>query len=45
MLIKNMMEDLGEGALNTDVPIPNVSTPFDLGVAQARSHLRAKPSC
>merc|ERR1712000_342908 len=25
MLIKNMMEDLGEGALNTDVPIPNVN--------------------
>merc|ERR1711964_811450 len=26
MLIKNMMEDLGEGALNTDVPIPNLLT-------------------
>jgi len=27
MLIKNMMEDLGEGAHETAVPIPNVSTP------------------
>jgi hypothetical protein len=25
MLIKNMMEDLGEGATATAVPIPNVS--------------------
>ncbi len=25
MLIKNMIEDLGESALTTDVPIPNVS--------------------
>jgi len=26
MLIKNMMDDLGEGAVNTEVPIPNVSS-------------------
>ena len=26
MLIKNMMEDLGEEAISTAVPIPNVST-------------------
>jgi S-phase kinase-associated protein 1 len=25
VLIKHMMEDLGDGALNTDVPIPNVN--------------------
>jgi len=25
MLIKNMMDDLGEGAASTDVPIPNVN--------------------
>lgn len=25
MLIKNMMDDLGDGALETEVPIPNVS--------------------
>jgi len=28
MLIKNMMDDLGEDALSTEVPIPNVSPPF-----------------
>ncbi len=27
MLIKNMMEDLGDSAMTTDVPIPNVSLP------------------
>jgi hypothetical protein len=25
MLVKNMMEDLGEAAVGTPVPIPNVS--------------------
>ena len=28
ILIKHMMEDLGDGALDCAVPIPNVSTPF-----------------
>lgn len=28
MLIKNMMEDLGEAAMTQSVPIPNVSTPI-----------------
>jgi hypothetical protein len=28
VLIKNMIDDLGEGA-TTDVPIPNVSSPDD----------------
>jgi S-phase kinase-associated protein 1 len=32
MLIKNMMEDLGEAAMTQSVPIPNVST-FNLTFA------------
>jgi S-phase kinase-associated protein 1 len=30
MLIKNMMEDLGEAAMTQSVPIPNVSTSISL---------------
>ena len=32
MLIKNMLEDLGDSALETPVPIPNVSLPFSYHV-------------
>jgi S-phase kinase-associated protein 1 len=32
VLIKNMMEDLGDASLSTPVPIPNVRTPLTLSV-------------
>ncbi|PVH78605.1 E3 ubiquitin ligase complex SCF subunit sconC, variant [Cadophora sp. DSE1049] len=43
MLIKNMMEDLGEGALNTDVPIPNVNESVLKKVIEWCEHHKADP--
>ncbi|KAH6715433.1 E3 ubiquitin ligase complex SCF subunit sconC, variant [Leptodontidium sp. 2 PMI_412] len=43
MLIKNMMEDLGDSALNTDVPIPNVNESVLKKVIEWCEHHKADP--
>ncbi|CZT11648.1 probable SKP1-kinetochore protein complex CBF3, subunit D [Rhynchosporium agropyri] len=44
MLIKNMMEDLGEGAIDTPVPIPNVNESVLKKVIEWCEHHKADPA-
>jgi S-phase kinase-associated protein 1 len=43
MLIKNMMDDLGEGVASTDVPIPNVNESVLKKVIEWCEHHKADP--
>ncbi|KAK2628533.1 hypothetical protein QTJ16_001636 [Diplocarpon rosae] len=44
MLIKNMIEDLGDAALNTDVPIPNVNEQVLKKVIEWCEHHKSDPA-
>ncbi|KAI2637560.1 E3 ubiquitin ligase complex SCF subunit scon-3 [Xylaria nigripes] len=45
LLIKNMLEDLGDGAIGQTVPIPNVTEPVLRKVIEWCEHHRHDPPC